>query len=66
VTKDELAEKLEDYFGFNGSDGTYFYWLTRVKEAFHVGTMTLDDFVEIDGDFVDELADFILEQFNSK
>jgi hypothetical protein len=36
-------------------DGTYLYHLTRCKEAFNVGTMTLDDFVEIDEELVDEI-----------
>lgn len=62
MNKEALVEKLYDFLGFNGNDGTYIYSLTRVKEAFHVGTMTLDDFVEIDDEFVHDLADFILEQ----
>lgn len=40
-------------------DGTYLYWLTRVKEAFNIGTMTLDDFVEIDKGFIDEIYEVI-------
>lgn len=59
--KEQVMEKLFDHLGFDGVDGTYIYCLTRVKEAFHVGTMTMDDFVEVDGDFVGELADLFLE-----
>ncbi|MFF2909988.1 hypothetical protein [Paenibacillus sp. NPDC057934] len=59
--KQQIESKLFDHLGFNGCDGTYIYILTRVKEAFGYGTMTLDDFVEIDGDFVGELADMIME-----
>ena len=59
--KKGIEEKLYEHLGFNGVDGTYIYILTRVKEAFGYGTMTLDDFVEIDGDFVGELADLITE-----
>lgn len=40
-------------------DGTYLYHLTRVKEAFHVGTMSLDDFVEVDEELVDEIFEAI-------
>lgn len=66
MDKEELAQKLYDYFGFNTPDGTYIYNLTRVKEAFHVGTMTLDDFKEIDDEFIYDLADYILELIQSK
>jgi hypothetical protein len=59
--KAEAEKKLFEHLGFDGVDGTYIYCLTRVKEAFHVGTMTLDDFVEVDGDFVAELADMFVE-----
>lgn len=59
--KEQVMEKLFDHLGFDGKDGTYIYCLTRVKEAFHVGTMTLDDFVEVDEDFVGELADVFME-----
>lgn len=58
--KAEAEKKLFEHLGFDGVDGTYLYWLSRVKEAFHVGTMTLDDFVEVDGDFVGELADLFV------
>jgi len=61
IDKEKLVEKLYNYFGFNSKDGTYIYNLTRVKSAFNVGTMTLDDFEEIDDDFIYGLADFILE-----
>lgn len=60
MTKEKLMEKLYEHLGFNGRDGTYIYCLTRVKEAFGYGTMSLDDFVEIDEEFVSDLADFIL------
>ena len=51
-------------FDINSKDGTYVYNLTRVKEAFGYGTMTIDDFEEIDSIFIDELADFILDNIN--
>ena len=61
MDREKLAEKLFYYFGFDYPDGTYVYNLTRVKSAFHIGTMTLDDFEEIDDEFIYDLADFILE-----
>jgi hypothetical protein len=66
IDKDKLVEGLYDHLGFNGKDGTYIYCLTRVKEAFGYGTMALDDFVEVDGDFVGELADFLIEFVKKK
>jgi len=53
--KEKLRKTLYAYLGFNEKDGTYLYWLTRVKEAFAVGNMTFDDFVEVDEDFVEEI-----------
>jgi len=61
MDKEEMAQKLLQYFGFNYPDGTYIYNLMRTKSAFHVGTMTLDDFEEIDEDFVYDLVDYILD-----
>jgi hypothetical protein len=66
MTKENLYEILVDFFGLNGSDGTYVYDLTRVKEAFGVGTMTLEDFVEFDEERVDELANYIWDKFPAK
>lgn len=63
MTKENLYEVLIDFFGLNNSDGTYVYDLTRVKEAFHVGTMTLDDFEEFDEERVDELANYLWDRF---
>lgn len=60
MDKEKLMDLLFDHLGFNGKDGTYIFCLTRVKEAFGYGTMSLDDFVEIDEEFVADLADFIL------
>lgn len=61
MNREQIAQKLYDFFDFNSKDGTYFYNLTRVKEAFGLGTMTFDDFEEIDDCFIYELADFILD-----
>lgn len=55
--RDRLVEDLTEYFSL---EDTYHYHLTRVKEAFAVGTMTLDDFEPYDEDTVSDLADFLL------
>ena len=44
------------YFCIGDSDT---YQLTRVKEAFQIGTMTFDDFVEWDEEHVDDLIEYI-------
>ena len=55
-----LVNKLAEHFGFNGVDGSYTYILTRDKEAFGYGTMSMDDFQEMNEDDLYELADFLL------
>ena len=65
IDKEQLVEKLFEHFCFNTKDGTYIYNLMRVKSAFHVGTMTLDDFEEIDDEFIYDLADFILDNIKT-
>lgn len=61
--REYLREKINnDILGHDGKDGTYIYVLTRVKEAFGYGTMTLDDFVEVDEDFTEELLS-VFERF---
>lgn len=62
--KDAIAHELgltDDYM-----DGTYLYYLTRCKSAFAVGTMTLDDFKEIDEELLDDIFNaiepFFIEQ----
>lgn len=54
---DELNNKV---IGLDWADGTYLYNLTRVKEAFHIGTMTFDDFVEVDHELIDEILDVVM------
>lgn len=53
-----LTELLADYFHIGDS---YHYILKRVKEAFHIGTMTTDDFQEYDEDTVAEIAEHLIE-----
>ncbi|MBQ2397139.1 MAG: hypothetical protein II304_08930 [Bacteroidales bacterium] len=56
-TKDKLKELLMKYFTIGDS---YSYNLTRVKEAFSVGTVSLEDFVEFDEEFIDDIVDYLL------
>lgn len=59
--EDKLQEALKEHLGFNLPDGTYLYNLLRDKSAFGVGTMTMDDFVEVDLTFVDDLVEEIIK-----
>ena len=56
-SRDKLIEVLAKYFDIGDS---YAYNLTRVKEAFAVGTVTIDDFVEFDDEVVADIADHLL------
>lgn len=55
--REKLIEILAKYFTIGDS---YEYSLTRVKEAFAIGTMTLDDFVEFDDNKVADIADHLI------
>lgn len=55
--RDRLIELLSQYFNIGDS---YAYNLTRVKSAFGVGTVSVDDFEEFDDDTIAELADHLL------
>lgn len=46
-------------------DDCYIFDLTRVKEAFNVGTMHLDDFVEWDESRVTDMVDDFLDWLRS-
>lgn len=61
ISKEDMVEILSSYFGLYTHDGTYTYELTRVKEAFDLGTMSLDDFEEIDEEWVRDLVDHIFQ-----
>lgn len=52
----ELKEILMRYFDIGDS---YHFELTRVKEAFEVGTMGLDDFQEWTEEDVNDLVEYI-------
>lgn len=58
LNRDKLIKLLSRYFTIGNS---YTYELIRVKEAFEVGTMTFDDFVEWDEHNVAILADWLIK-----
>ena len=57
--REKLVELLSSYFDIGDS---YAYNLTRVKSAFAVGTMSLEDFEEFDDDTVADIADHLLSR----
>lgn len=71
LSETELRQVLIDYFCQWASCGdSYIYDLTRVKEAFAIGTMSFDDFVEWDesrvAELVDEFMAWLKEPANKK
>lgn len=56
--RERLIQLLSRYFDIGDS---YTYNLTRVKSAFAVGTVDLDDFEEYTEDDVANLADYLLD-----
>jgi hypothetical protein len=58
-----IEQKLIDQFGFNDTDGSYLHHLTRVKSAYAVGTVSLDDFEEItqDDEWYQELKKLFID-----
>lgn len=65
---EEIKEAIAHQLGLTDDwmDGTYLYQLTRAKSAFSVGTMTFDDFVEVDeellNDIFEDIKPFIIQQ----
>ena len=58
--RDKLIEFFNRYFGIGDS---YFYQLTRVKTAFAVGTVDLDDFEELNEETVEDLVEHLFREF---
>lgn len=56
--RDKLKDLLMEYFTIGDS---YSYNLTRVKEAFAAGTVSLEDFVEFDEEFIDDIVEYLLK-----
>jgi len=62
--KEILAEILTEYFAI-GVD-CYSYNLTRTKQAFFTGTITIEDFEEFDEDFIHDIAEHIDSELSKK
>lgn len=63
LDREKLKEILMQYFDIGDS---YAYNLTRVKEVFAVGTVTIDDFEEFDEEIIDDLVEYILEYYERR
>ena len=57
-TKDKLKDLLMEYFEIGDS---YSYSLTRVKSAFAIGTVSLEDFEEFDESVIDDIVEYLLK-----
>ena len=57
---DLLTDILKGYFDI--PNDTYAYNLIRVKSAFNVGTMSLDDFEEFTEETVDDIVQYIIDE----
>lgn len=66
MNREKLVDIFIEYFGVDNPEGSYTYELTRVKEAFSIGTMTLEDFEEFDEEAVHDLADFLMKRFDEE
>ncbi len=55
-----LQRTLNEYFNITD---TYAYNLTRVKEAFEVGTVNIEDFEEFSEETTRDIAEYIIEAF---
>lgn len=56
--KQQLVNLLNQYFNIGDS---YAYNLTRIKDAFTVGTMTFDDFKEFTEETTTDIAEFLID-----
>lgn len=63
VNREKLMAVLRDFFSIGDS---YTYELTRVKSAFEVGTMSLDDFEEWGEDNISDLCDYIFRELRKE
>lgn len=63
ITTEFIQNVLNQYFDI--PNDTYAYNLTRVKEAFTIGTMSLEDFEEFDEDTTRDLAEYLIEKLNT-
>lgn len=60
LDREKLKDILMQYFDIGDS---YTYNLTRVKEGFVVGTVTIDDFEELSEEIIDDIVGYILDNY---
>lgn len=60
LDREKLKDILMQYFDIGDS---YAYNLTRVKEGFVVGTVTIDDFEEFSEEIIDDIVGYILDNY---
>ena len=63
VNREKLMAVLRNYFSIGDS---FTYELTRVKSAFEVGTMSLDDFEEWGEENISDLCDYIFRELRKE
>ena len=63
VNREKLMAVLRNYFSIGDS---YTYELTRVKSAFEVGTISLDDFEEWGEENISDLCDYIFRELRKE
>ena len=59
VNREKVMSALRKYFSIGDS---YTYELTRVKSAFEVGTISLDDFEEWEEENISDLCDYLIQE----
>ena len=59
VNREKLMSALRNYFSIGDS---YTYELSRVKSAFKMGTVSLDDFEEWGEENISDLCDYIFQE----
>lgn len=60
LDREKLKEILMQYFDIGDS---YAYNLTRVKEGFAVGTITIDDFEEFTEEIINDIVEYIFDHY---
>lgn len=57
--KQDLKNLIAEFFTIGDS---YFYELKRHKSGYGIGTVSLEDFQEVDDEFVDKLSEFLYKR----
>lgn len=63
--KADMIRWIREFFDMDHPEGTSYYFMTRVKSAWAAGTVTTDDFVELDDLTIEYLAQHVLEMLTS-